>query len=81
MRTFAPVLAGVSKMKYRTFVIYNLVGGALWAVGITLLGYFLGQVKIIREHIDLAVVGIVLLSLLPVVLEFVKHRRSATVKV
>jgi membrane-associated protein len=77
VRTFAPVLAGVSKMKYRTFVTFNLIGGAMWAVGITLLGYFLGKVTFIREHIDLAVVGIICLSLLPVALEFVKHRRTA----
>jgi membrane-associated protein len=77
VRTFAPVLAGVSKMKYRTFVTFNVVGGLLWAVGITLLGYFLGQIKIVREHIDLAVIGIIALSLLPVVLEFIKHRRAA----
>jgi membrane-associated protein len=77
VRTFAPVLAGVSKMKYRTFVTFNLIGGALWAVGITLLGYFLGQIKIVREHIDLAVIGIIAISLLPVVLEFIKHRRAA----
>ena len=81
VRTFAPVLAGVSKMKYRTFVTFNLIGGAMWAVGITLLGYFLGKITFIRDHIDLAVIGIVVLSLLPVILEFVKHRRSATVKV
>ena len=79
VRTFAPVLAGVSKMKYRTFVTFNLMGGAMWAVGITLLGYFLGKITFIREHIDIAVIGIVLLSLLPVILEFLKHRRAAAV--
>ncbi len=77
VRTFAPVLAGVSKMRYRTFVTFNLLGGAMWAVGITLLGYFLGKVTFIREHIDLAIIGIICLSLLPVALEFVKHRRTA----
>ena len=77
VRTFAPVLAGVSRMKYRTFVTFNLMGGAMWAVGITLLGYFLGKITFIREHIDIAVIGIVLLSLLPVILEFLKHRRAA----
>ena len=49
----------------------------MWAVGITLLGYFLGKITFIREHIDIAVIGIVLLSLLPVILEFLKHRRAA----
>jgi membrane-associated protein len=77
VRTFAPVLAGVSKMRYRTFITFNLIGGAMWAVGITLLGYFLGKITFIREHIDLAVIGIVCVSLLPVALEFLKHRRAA----
>jgi membrane-associated protein len=77
VRTFAPVLAGVSKMRYRTFVTFNLIGGAMWAVGITLLGYFLGKVTFIRDHIDIAAIGIVCLSLLPIALEFLKHRRTA----
>lgn len=76
VRTFTPILAGVSRMKYRTFVTFNLIGGALWAVGITLLGYFLGQVSWIKNNIDLAAIVVVALSLVPVVLELVKHRRS-----
>src|SRR4051794_7665917 len=44
VRTFAPIMAGVSRMRYRTFVTYNVIGGAAWALGITMLGYFLGQV-------------------------------------
>ena len=50
-------MAGVSNMKYRTFVIYNVVGGALWAVGVTLLGYFLGQVDVIEENLELAILA------------------------
>lgn len=76
VRTFTPILAGVSKMKYKTFVTFNLIGGALWAVGITLLGYFLGQVSWIKNNIDLAAIVIVALSLVPVALELIKHRRS-----
>jgi membrane-associated protein len=74
VRTFAPIVAGVSRMKYRTFVTYNLIGGAMWAIGVTLLGYFLGQVTFIKEHIDLAAVAIVFLSLIPILLEVRKHR-------
>lgn len=74
VRTFAPIVAGVSRMKYRTFVTYNLIGGAMWAIGVTLLGYFLGQVTFIKEHIDLAAVAIVFLSLVPILLEVRKHR-------
>jgi len=64
-------------MKYRTFTIYNIVGAGLWAVGITTLGYYLGQVDIVREHVEIAAIIIVAVSLIPVAIEFVKHRREA----
>jgi membrane-associated protein len=76
VRTFAPIVAGVSHMKYRTFVTFNLIGGALWAIGITLLGYFLGQVDVIAENIELAALVVVAISLLPVFLEVMKSRRE-----
>jgi membrane-associated protein len=76
VRTFAPIVAGAGSMKYRTFVIYNIVGGFVWSVGVTTLGYFLGEVKFIRQNIEIAVVVIVAVSLLPVVVELVKHRRA-----
>jgi membrane-associated protein len=76
VRTFAPIVAGVSRMKYRTFVTFNLIGGAMWAIGVTLLGYFLGQVTVIKEHIDLAAVAIVFVSLIPILLEVRKHRSA-----
>jgi membrane-associated protein len=77
VRTFAPILAGVSKMKYRTFVTFNLMGGAMWAMGITLLGYYLGKVSWIKNNIDAAAIAIVALSLVPVALEVLKHRRRS----
>ena len=49
VRTFAPIVAGVSRMNYRTFVTFNVVGGFAWSIGITLLGYFLGQVEVIER--------------------------------
>ncbi|KAA0233402.1 MAG: Protein DedA [Acidimicrobiales bacterium] len=80
VRTFAPVLAGVGKMDYRRFVTYNIVGGLLWAVGITLLGYFAGE-AIGEENIDrylLPIIGvIVLVSVLPVAREYLKTRRAS----
>ena len=78
VRTFAPIVAGMSRMKYRIFVIYNVVGAAVWAGGLTVLGYYLGQRKIIKDHVDVAVVGIVILSLLPVAVEFMRHRKHKT---
>jgi membrane-associated protein len=77
VRTFAPIVAGVSRMRYRTFLSFNLLGGFLWAVGITTLGYFLGEVSWIESNIELAAVAIVAVSLLPVAIELIRHRRSA----
>jgi membrane-associated protein len=77
VRTFAPIVAGVADMKYRTFTVYNIVGAGLWAVGITTLGYYLGQVDIVRENVEAAAVIIVAVSLIPVFVELVKHRREA----
>lgn len=75
VRTFAPIVAGIGRMPYRVFVIYNVVGAAVWAGGLTILGYYLGQRKIIKDHVDIAVVGIVILSLVPVAIEYLRHRR------
>jgi membrane-associated protein len=77
VRTFAPIVAGVADMKYRTFTIYNIVGAGLWAVGVTTLGYYLGQVDVVREHVEIAAILIVAISLIPVAIEFTKHRKAA----
>ena len=77
VRTFTPVVAGVSDMNYRTFTTYNVIGGFIWAVGLTTLGYFLGQIDVVKNNIEIAIVLIIALSLLPVAIEFVKHRREA----
>jgi membrane-associated protein len=78
VRTFTPIVAGVADMKYRTFTIYNIIGAGLWAAGVTLLGYYLGQVGFIRNHVEAAAILIVAVSLIPLAIEFVKHRRQAT---
>jgi membrane-associated protein len=78
VRTFTPVLAGVSSMRYRVFVTYNLVGGLLWASLATLLGWGLGKrYPKIENYLTPAIVVIVLVSLLPVLFELWKHRREA----
>jgi membrane-associated protein len=77
VRTFAPIVAGVSKMHYRTFVKFNIIGGVLWGAGLTLLGYWLGSsFPWIGKNIEYAIVLIVVISLLPVAIEFIRHRRS-----
>ena len=76
VRTFTPIVAGASKMHYRTFVRWNLIGGTLWAFGVTLLGYFLGQVDVIEQNLELAILTVVGISVLPIVIELVKARRE-----
>jgi membrane-associated protein len=76
VRTFAPVVAGVSQMRYRTFVIYNVVGGFIWAALVTTLGYYLGQFDWVKDNIEITIVAVVAISLIPVAVEFVRHRRQ-----
>jgi len=76
VRTFVPVMAGVGKMDARTFMGANAIGAVIWAGGVTTLGYFLGQVDVIKNNIELAAVAVVAVSLIPVGIELVRHRRE-----
>ncbi len=77
VRTFAPIVAGIGTMKYRTFVIYNVAGGLLWGVGVTSLGYFLGEIDAVKNNIEIAILVIVFVSILPMAFEVIRHRRNA----
>jgi membrane-associated protein len=77
VRTFAPIVAGVSDMNYRTFVTFNIIGGFIWAIGLTTLGYYMGQIDVVKNNIEIAIVTVIALSLIPVVIELIKHRREA----
>ncbi|QXC61604.1 VTT domain-containing protein [Aquihabitans sp. G128] len=79
VRTFAPVVAGVGGMRYRTFLAYNLLGALIWAMGLTTLGHYLGNVGVIRDHIEAAVLAVVALSLVPVAVEVLRSRRHIEV--
>ncbi|MFE5842850.1 DedA family protein [Streptomyces niveus] len=76
VRTFTPVIAGVGAMRYRTFVVFNVIGGTLWGVGVTVLGYFLGQIDFVKTNIELILIAIVVVSLLPIVIEYARARRG-----
>jgi len=76
VRTFAPIVAGIGTMKYRTFVIYNIAGGLLWGMGVTSLGYFLGEIDVVKNNIEIAILVIVFVSILPMVFEVLRHRRT-----
>jgi membrane-associated protein len=81
VRTFTPIVAGAGHMRYRRFLVYNAVGGTLWGCGVTILGYFLGQVAFVKSNIELILAGIVVVSVLPVVIELVRGRRRTAATV
>ncbi len=74
VRTFAPFAAGVASMKYRTFVIYDILGGALWVGSMLMAGYLLGEITWIREHVDLMAIGIVVISVSPIIFSYLKGK-------
>ena len=78
VRTFCPIVAGAGQMEYGTFVRFNVVGGFLWGVGVTLLGYFLGNVPLIADNIEIALLMVVAVSLIPIAIEVIKSRRAKT---
>lgn len=73
VRTYAPLVAGASRMRYSTFITYNILGGIVWGAGVTMLGYWLGQIQFIADNIDYIFVGIVLVSVVPIALEVAKR--------
>lgn len=74
IRTFAPFVAGVGKMNYRTFLLYNVVGGFLWVTAFTFAGYFFGGLPFMQKNFHYAVIIIVLISIIPIGYEFLKHK-------
>ncbi|KRV48944.1 hypothetical protein AQ490_22735 [Wenjunlia vitaminophila] len=77
VRTFTPIIAGVSRMSYGKFVLYNCIGGSLWGAGVTVLGYFLGQIDFVEQNIEKILLGVVLLSVIPLVIEYLRSRRKS----
>ena len=75
-RTFAPVVAGVAEMNYRKFVTFNILGGIGWVVSMSLLGYFFGQIPFVKQHIEKAIILIIVLSIAPVAVHAWRSRRS-----
>lgn len=77
VRTFAPFMAGVGRMRYARFVSFNIFGGLGWVISMTLAGYFLGGVPIIRRHFEKVVILIVVVSVLPMVIHAIQARRQS----
>ena len=77
VRTFAPFVAGLGHMSYPTFMAYNVAGGAAWVLLCTVSGYLFGNLPIVQEHFSLVILGIIVVSLLPAVVEWWRERRRA----
>jgi membrane-associated protein len=76
IRTFAPFVAGIGSMTYRTFLAYNVIGGVLWIFSLTLAGYFFGNIPVVRKNFSLVIMAIVVISVLPGVIEYLRQRRK-----
>ncbi|MEY3846470.1 MAG: hypothetical protein RJA66_737 [Actinomycetota bacterium] len=76
MRTFVPVAAGVGQMPYRRFLRYNFIGVIGWGTGVTLLGFFLGKIPFVAQHVEYFTIGFVVVSTIPIVIEIVRARRE-----
>lgn len=74
VRTFAPFVAGIGEMTYGKFIRYNFIGGFVWVVSLTLLGYFFGNLTFVRENFEIVIFGIIGISLLPMVYEVLKAK-------
>ena len=74
VRTFAPFVAGIGDMQYSKFIRFNIIGGIIWVIGLTLLGYFFGTMEIVQNNFELVIFGIIGISLLPIVYELLKSK-------
>ncbi|MFG1671895.1 DedA family protein [Streptomyces sp. Y7] len=74
VRTFAPIVAGAGRMRYATFLTYNVIGGIAWGTGVTLAGYWLGQIEVIKKNVEAILVLIVLVSVVPIIIEVLRER-------
>ncbi len=79
-RTFAPIVAGIGQMDYGKFVTYNILGGILWVASMTLLGYFFGNIPFIKKNFEYVIIGVILLSVMPVVFGYLSHRKEQKLK-
>ncbi|MGP4049181.1 DedA family protein [Streptomyces sp. 2A115] len=77
VRTFTPIIAGVSGMRYRSFLTFNIIGGVLWGAGVTLLGSWLGKIEFVEKNIEPILLLIVLISVVPIIIEFMRARSKS----
>lgn len=76
IRTYAPFVAGAASMTYAKFALYNITGAVLWVVSLAYAGYFFGNLPVIKNNLTLVILGIIFLSILPGIIEILRHRRN-----
>jgi len=77
VRTFAPFVAGVGRMEYRQFLSYNVIGGVVWVLSFSYAGYFFGNLPFVRKNLEFLIFGIIIVSMLPGIIEVIRHKRAA----
>lgn len=77
IRTYAPFVAGMGAMKYSVFFVYNIIGGVIWIVSFLCLGYYFGNMPVIKSNFQYVILGIIVVSVLPIVIEFWRERRKS----
>jgi membrane-associated protein len=81
VRTFAPFLAGVGKMNYSQFIVYNVVGAICWVGSLTYAGYYFGEIAVVKRNFSLVVLGIIFVSILPAVFEIIRVKRQSMTRI
>jgi membrane-associated protein len=79
IRTFAPFVAGIGRMRYARFALFNVAGGIVWVASFTLAGYFFGNVPVVKRNFHFVIVAIIIISVMPPVIEYLRARRGAAV--
>ena len=80
VRTFAPFVAGIGRMNYSQFMFYNVIGGIIWVGLFTTAGYLFGNIPWVQDNFGIVVIGIIIASIIPAVVEFVRHRKNNSLK-
>jgi membrane-associated protein len=77
VRTFAPFVAGIGRMRYGSYVLFSIAGGVLWITSLVLSGYFFGNIPVVKNNFSLVILAIIVISVMPGVIEFLRHRFGA----
>ncbi len=80
VRTIAPFVAGIGKMNYKDFILFNVIGGNLWVMILSICGYFFGNIRFVRNNLSLILIGMIIISILPAVIVFINEKRKNKIK-